>query len=147
MAKFGIWASLHPETCGDGAAFNTADTSKPVTWSSKWPIICSFFDLKGTPPLDPTEAQKAGLDPSTYVQSHLSEWADLEKKHGLQTGRVSNEKGVNMFWYFIMYMFNFDRQLDMSKTHMAWGERTEESDTKHSWWTAFERFRKAKVIP
>jgi hypothetical protein len=147
IAKFSIWASLHPETCGGGQGFNVADTVQPVTWSVKWPIICEYFGLKGVEPLTTEEQQKAQVDPSNYTQNHLVEWEALEKKHGLQTGRVSNEKGVNMFWYFIMYAFDFDRQLDMTKTTKAWGEGAEEVDIAKSWYTAFDRFKKAKVIP
>jgi len=45
--------------------------------------------------------------------------------------------------------FNFDRQLDLSKQHKAWndGGKAEEVDSKTAWWTAFERFRRAKIIP
>lgn len=147
IAKFSIFASLHPETCGDGQGFNVADTIKPVTWELKWPIICDYFGLKGVGPLTPEEQQKAGIDPTTYTQNHLTQWEALEKKHGLQTGRVGNEKGVTGFWYFIMYAFDFDRQLDMTKCHKVWGESGEEVDTAKSWYTAFDRFRKGKVIP
>ena len=31
--------------------------------------------------------------------------------------------------------------------HIAWGGDTKETDVKGAWWTAFERFRKAKIIP
>jgi hypothetical protein len=147
IAKFSIWASLHPNTCGDGQGFNVADTVKPVTWELKWPIICEYFSLKGVAPLSLEEQQKAQIDPTCYTQNHLAEWEALEKKHDLQSGRVGNEKGVMGFWYFIMYQFDFDRQLDVTKSHKAWGDDAEEVDTSASWYTAFDRFRKAKVIP
>jgi hypothetical protein len=44
-------------------------------------------------------------------------------------------------------MFNFDRHMDLTKVHEAWGPAAEEVDTKEAWWTVFERFRQAKIIP
>ncbi|KAF2093843.1 hypothetical protein NA57DRAFT_68893 [Rhizodiscina lignyota] len=143
IARFSIYVSLHPETCGNGEAFNTCDSSKPTSWSTKWPTICEYFELKGTPP----PAGGSGPQPPQYVAEHLSEWRELEKKHGLQAGRVGNERSFGGFPYFIMTMLNFDRQMDMTKTLKTWGEKAEEWDTKQTWYTAFDRFRKAKIIP
>ncbi len=79
---------------------------------------------------------------------HVEVWRELERKHGLQTGRVEgNERSFGGFPYFIMTMFNFDRQMDMSRLHETWGEEKVETDAEGAWWTAFERFRKAKIIP
>jgi len=46
-----------------------------------------------------------------------------------------------------MTMFNFDRDLDMTKCHDVWGKEKVETDAKGAWWTAFDRFRKARIIP
>ena len=46
-----------------------------------------------------------------------------------------------------MTMFNFDRQLDLTNVHKAWGSNKIETDAKGAWWTAFDRFRKARIIP
>ena len=77
----------------------------------------------------------------------MDEWKKLEKEHGLQGGRAGNDRSYGGFPYFIMTMFNFDRHLDLTKQHKAWGDRMEETDAKGAWWTAFDRFRKAKIIP
>jgi len=143
IARFCIHASLHPSTCGGGQAFNTADSAKPSSWSDKWPIICEFFGLKGVGPPD----GGSGPQPGDYVSEHVEGWKKLENEHGLQTGRVGNDRSFGGFPYFIMTMFDFDRQLDMRKCHEAWGDSVEETDAKGAWWKAFERFRKAKIIP
>jgi hypothetical protein len=142
IARFSIYASLNPELCGD-QAFNVADHSKASSWEVKWPLICEFFGLVGTPP----PVGGSGPQPGQYLEDHRTEWMKLEKKHGLQTGRVGNDLSYGGFPYFIMTMFNFDRELDMTKMHKAWGKDVEETDAKGAWWTAFERFRKAKIIP
>lgn len=142
VAKFAIWASLHPDRTA-GERFNVADSATPSSWEEKWPIICSYFNLVGTPP----PAGGSGPQPGKYIEEHADEWKALEVKHGLQTGRVGNERTFGGFQYFIMTMFDFDRQLDMSKTHGVWGKEKVEVDVKGAWWTAFERFRMAKIIP
>ncbi|KAK5201245.1 hypothetical protein LTR16_003350 [Cryomyces antarcticus] len=124
VAKFSIYASLHPEDCGGGQAFNVADNSTPSSWSVKWPIICDFFGLHGTPP----PMGGSGPQPGQYLEEHFGEWRALEKERGLQTGRVGNERSLGGFQYFIMTMFDFDRDLDMKKMHKAWGNHVEETD-------------------
>jgi hypothetical protein len=142
VAKFAIYASLHPETT-HGEAYNAADNSIPSSWSKKWPVICEYFGLKGMPP----PAGGSGPQPGKYIEGHLDEWRKLEKENGLQTGRVGNERSFGGFQYFIMTMLNFDRELDLGKMHQAWGDSKEEADAKGAWWTAFDRFKKAKIIP
>lgn len=146
IARFSIHCALNPETCGQGQAFNIADNSKPNSWSEKWPIICEFFGLKGTPP----PPGGSGPAPGQYLSDHLQEWKDIEKKNGLATGRVGNDRSLAIFQAFIMTFLCFDRQLDLSKAHKAWssgGGKVEEIDAKTCWWTAFQRFRDAKIIP
>ncbi|KAF7563272.1 hypothetical protein G7046_g864 [Stylonectria norvegica] len=142
VAKTAIYASLHPERSA-GERYNAADNSTAQSWSQKWPVICEYFGLKGTGP----PATGSGPQPTQYLGDHVEEWKEVEKKHGLVTGRVGNERSFGGFPYFIMTMFNFDRHLDMSKTHTMWGEAKEEVDIKAAWWTAFDRFREAKIIP
>jgi hypothetical protein len=142
VARFTIHASLHPEV-SHGERFNAADNAIPSSWSEKWPVIAEYFALVGTPP----PPGGSGPQPGKYIEDHLADWKKLEQEKGLQTGRVGNERSYGGFPYFIMTMFNFDRQLDMSKAHKAWGDKKEETDVKGAWWTAFDRFRKAKIIP
>ena len=142
MAKTCILASLRPEK-SSAQRFNAADNAKPSSWSVKWPIICEYFGLKGVGP----PPGGSGPQPTQYCADHFAEWQELEKKHGLKKGRVGNSRSYGGFPYFIMTMFNFDRHLDMSKLHDLMGEDKTETDTKGAWWTAFDRFRAAKIIP
>ncbi|KAL5319239.1 hypothetical protein ACEPPN_012289 [Leptodophora sp. 'Broadleaf-Isolate-01'] len=142
VARFAIYASLHPEI-SHRQRYNAADNAIPSSWSKKWPVICEYFGLKGTPP----PSGGSGPQPGKYIEDHLTEWRKLEQEKGLQTGRVGNERSFGGFQYFIMTMLDFDRNLDMSKMHEAWGSQKEETDAKGAWWKAFDRFRKAKIIP
>ncbi|KAJ7319069.1 hypothetical protein DFH08DRAFT_970966 [Mycena albidolilacea] len=142
IAKFAIFASLHPEKCG-GQAFNVADNRQPSSWSQKWPVICEYFDLKGVAP--PPDG--SGPQPGDYVQAHMAQWKELEQKYGLHTGHVDNDRSFKHLQYGIMTMLDFDRQMDLAKELDAWGAHAIEIDTKGAWWTAFDRFRKAGIIP
>lgn len=145
VAKTAIYASLHPDKTA-GERFNAAD-GKPSSWSKKWPIICEYFGLKGVGP--PPEEGSAGPDPAQVLAEHVDEWKAIEAKYGLVTGRVGagNDKSFSGFPGFIMKMFDFDRPLDMSKTQQMMGEAAEEVDTKTAWYTGFDRYRRAKIIP
>jgi hypothetical protein len=143
LARFSIYASLNPTTCGQGQRFNVADNAKSSTWSAKWPIICDYFGLKGVGPPE----SGSGPQPGDYVGEHVDEWKVMEKEKGLESGRVGNDRSFGGFPFFIMSMFDFDRDLDMTKVHKAWSDRKEEVDTKTAWYTAFDRFKKAKIIP
>ncbi|KAI5360900.1 putative NAD(P)-binding domain superfamily [Septoria linicola] len=51
IARFAIHAALHPQVCGGGQAFNIVSHSVPASWVEKWPKVCEFFGLMGTPPI------------------------------------------------------------------------------------------------
>lgn len=141
LARFAIYASLHPEV-SSGESFNVADAAQPSNWSTKWPIICEYFGLNG---VAPTEG--SGPDPAEFLTSNRETWLEIEKKYNLRAGRVGSDKSFGGYTHFIMSMFNFDRQLDLRKTHRAWGSATEELGIKETWYTAFDRFRSAGIIP
>ena len=141
-ARVSIVASLHPETTS-GERYNAADSNSPSSWSQKWPVVAAYFDLKGVAP--PPGGQ--GPDPVNYLADHYEQWAALEKNHGLQVGRVGNERSFGGFAYFIMTMLNFDRQMDMTKCFAMMGSDKVEYTTKEAFYTAFDRFRAAKIIP
>lgn len=143
IAKFAIFAALHPERCG-GEAFNVASHRKPSTWEKKWPVICEFFGLKGVGPVGEGEGK---VEPGNYLAARFDEWKQMEEKYGLVTGRVGNERTLQGFEIFIMAMMDSDRQLDFGKLEKTWGEEMEESDSKQLWWSVFQRYRDAKIIP
>jgi len=142
VAKTSIIASLKPEKSG-GERYNAADNAQPSSWSKKWPIICDYFGLKGVGP----PAGDVGPDPVQFINENIDKWREIEKKHGLVTGRAGNERSYSGFPVFIMRLFDFDRHLDMTKVHEMMGDQKAEVDTKTAWYTAFDRYRKAKIIP
>ena len=138
VAKFAIYASLHGSKTG-GRAFNVCDTSVPTSWSKKWPIICTFFGLVGTEP------EEGSPQPGAYIAEHRRRWDELAAKSGLRDGIVDNNISHPGFQYFIMTLLDFDRHQTVDAMREV--GFSEEIDTKEAWWTAFERFRKAKSTP
>ncbi|GES63973.1 hypothetical protein ATEIFO6365_0008004300 [Aspergillus terreus] len=142
IARFTIYASLHPEISA-AKSLNCSDNSQPTSWSVKWPIICEYFGLKGVAPTN-----GPGPDPAKFLHEHQAEWAAMENEYGLQTGHLIGDKtSLPHVSYFLMSQFDFDRQVDLTEMHRVWGEASEERDIKDAWYTAFDRFRKAKIIP
>lgn len=141
VAKIAVYSSLHPQKSAR-QIFNSGDSSVPTSWSQKWPIICEYFGLKGSPP----SAQNP-IDPSQYLVDHMEEWKEVERKHALKTGHIDNERSIDAFPRIMMGLFEFNRHQDMEKTYSMMGQWKEEADTRQTWWTAFDRLRAARVIP
>ncbi|KAL4769821.1 hypothetical protein BDW60DRAFT_209702 [Aspergillus nidulans var. acristatus] len=141
IGRFAVYASVHPEWSA-GERYNVADNAQWSTWSVKWPIICEYFGLKGVAPTD-----GPGPDPSVYIQENKEKWLEMEKKYGLRGGKVGNDKSLTIVSNFLMNQFDFDRQVDLTKMHAAWGSAKEETDVQGAWHVAFDRFRAANIIP
>lgn len=139
VARFSIYAALHPEVAGGGKAFNVVDRSQPSSWSIKWPIICSFFGLKGMGP------QSDAPQPSAYIQQHREKWVELAKVHQLRLESLDNDLANPGFQKYIMSLFTFDRIMCLDEMR-ATGFK-EELDEETAWFYAFRRFRDAKIIP
>ncbi|KAH7121051.1 hypothetical protein B0J11DRAFT_490887 [Dendryphion nanum] len=138
IARQTIHLSLSDKT-EKGGGYNVADEQAPSTWSAKWPILCSYFDLKGTgPSSNPPEMRK-------FIKENIETWKKLEKEHGLQSGHADSERTFPGFEYFLMTQFDFDRQYDMTKMYGT--GFSEERGTKESWGGVFDRMRGAKIIP
>ena len=135
LAKFHIYASLHPELVSE-KAFNIAD-GEVVTWEKVWPGICAWFGLKGVGP-DPSK--KTG---SEWVLEHKGRWGAWVREHGLKEGALQATDWN--FMSFIMGGITFDRQFDLSACREV-GFR-ESIETVKGYATAFERMRMAKIIP
>lgn len=138
IARQTIHLTLSPFT-PKGAAYNVADSRTPSNWEVKWPILCSYFGLKGTEPLpEPIDLRK-------FINDNMDTWLATEKKHGLQSGHIDSGRGMRIAEYYIMNKFDYDRQLDLTKIYST--GFTEERTLKETWWTVFDRMRKAKLIP
>ena len=64
---------------------------------------------------------------------------------GMKDGYLGNDLTSPVFLDFCTTIMDFDRQLDLSEQRST--GFTEEIDTKDAWWTAFEKFRAAKILP
>ncbi|CAI6258743.1 unnamed protein product [Periconia digitata] len=136
VARFSIYASLNPgETAGK--SFNVG--GEEDTWEGKWPVICGYFGLKGVGPVE------GAPQPGKYIEEHREEWDRLEERCGLKKGSVDSDVTHPGFQYVIMTLFDFDRQMSMEASRKV--GFTEEMRTPETWKIAFDRMRKAKVIP
>lgn len=139
IARQTLHLSLSPET-EKGGGYNVADAKYALTWETKWPALCSYFGLKGTPP-----PKENPVEVRTYVKEHMDTWNKLEKENGLKTGIVDSDLIFKGFEYFLLTQFDFDRQYDMTKMYGT--GFTEERTTLEAWGPVFDRMREGKIIP
>lgn len=139
IARQTIYISLHKDTCGNGEAFNVASSSRWENWERKWPLLCQYFGLKGTPPTENP------LEVRTYINEHIEDWKEIEKRYGLRSGIANSERILPGFEYFHLTQADFDRHYDMSK--LAKVGFAEEHVIMDTWGTTFNRMREAKIIP
>lgn len=136
LGKMDIYAAVNHDKCGNGGTFNCAD-GDVVTWADKWPGICKDFDLEGTTPGDEPYSIEE------FVKENSDAWKQMEQKHGLKQGIFESFSWP--FLYFVMTVFDFDRQYDLSAAREAGFE--EKVDTVKGYTTAFQRMREACIIP
>jgi hypothetical protein len=132
--------TLPPERKGEG--FNVADHPEPESWSTKWPRLCEYFGLKGTPP--PSDGDS--VEVRKYIQDHLDTWRTMEAKYDLKKGIADSDLTFKGFEYFLLTQFDFDRQYDMTKMYQTTGFQ-EKRSTIQAWGGVFGRMRAAKIIP
>ncbi|KAL3417633.1 sirq protein [Phlyctema vagabunda] len=134
IARFVIWASLHPERTG-GQVFNIADQAKPSTMEDRWPALCRYFGVEGIgPSIDPANPS---LVPGDYLQKHKN----VLEERGIKGSQVFRSEFLDGYGYH----FTFDRQLSLEKLRQVGFE--EEIDPNIGWFKAFDRFREAGMIP
>ncbi|KAE8867373.1 hypothetical protein PTNB73_05467 [Pyrenophora teres f. teres] len=138
IARQTIHLTLSPDT-PKGAMYNVADSKTPNSYVEKWPILCSYFGLKATAPRpDP-------IDIRGFIADNFEIWKKTEESYGLQKGHAQNDKALFLSEKLLMTKFDFDRHFDMSKIYST--GFTEERDTATTWYSVFDRMRKAKIIP
>lgn len=136
LAKMEIYAATHIEVCGGGGVFNTAD-GKTVTWEEVWPKLCKDFGLVGgEPKADPVPMED-------FVKSNLNTWNKLAAKHELKEKVVVEQNWP--FVYFMLVTFDFDRHYDLSRSREV--GFNEENDTAEGYVKAWEKMRKAGILP
>ncbi|RAL12647.1 SDR family oxidoreductase [Aspergillus homomorphus CBS 101889] len=151
IARFGIWASLRPGNEVGGESFNIADADagKAAPWKDKWPVVCEWFGLRGVGPEEEGVGAGSKVDIVAFLREHVAERKTMEREFGLNSGHGTPEDGASLPHTpgFLQGGFDFDRPLDLGKAYQLWEDRKEERDIRGTWWTAFERYRKAKIIP
>ncbi|TID16126.1 hypothetical protein E6O75_ATG09184 [Venturia nashicola] len=87
--------TIPPDIKGEG--FNVADATYASSWETKWPALCSYFGLLGTPPPEenPLEVRK-------YIKDNFALWEELEKKYELVTGIADSPRTFVGFEYFLL---------------------------------------------
>lgn len=104
----------------------------------KWPGICAFFGLKGTAP-----NANSPYSIEDFIKSHFETWQDLAERKKLKQDIMENFSWP--FLYFVMTVFDFDRQYDLSAAKDVGFAET--IDTVKGYTISFERMREAKIIP
>ncbi|KAK3490370.1 uncharacterized protein B0T23DRAFT_420873 [Neurospora hispaniola] len=153
IARFMIYASLHPETCGGGRLFNVADNETPCKYGEIWPHLAKWFGLVGVGPV----AEKASaldnsmgagelpestslLPPGKYVTKYRS----IFKQHGRENAATKGVGAGHRQLDSVGYWLTFDRQLSITKLRETGFEG--DKDSVQGWLSTFEMFRKAELI-
>ncbi|KAI0801636.1 hypothetical protein GGR55DRAFT_692516 [Xylaria sp. FL0064] len=128
IARFMIYASLHPDTCGRGQLFNVADTEVPCTYGELWPRLANWFGLVGGPPAGDTQAVPESLAVGDVPEGtkHLTPGEHIAKHRHVFT-KCGRSKALSLE--------------KLNKT--GFGEST---DPVSGWVNSFEMFRKAGLI-
>ncbi|KAJ6544364.1 hypothetical protein B0H19DRAFT_1212553 [Mycena capillaripes] len=134
IAKLAIWASVNPEKAGGGQLFNIADQAEPSTMRERWPALAAHFGLVGVGPL---AADVVTLKPGEYALKHQ----DVLKAKCRKPNDVFGATFLDRYGYHL----TFDRQLSLEKIREV--GFLEEIDPLKSWIKAFERFKRAGMVP
>jgi hypothetical protein len=137
LTRFTIFVSLNPKKT-NGRAYNIGNSDECVSWETKWSGICEYFGLKGEPP-QPDHP----LIVSRWIQEHHAHCERWVKEFKLKQGAFEGSS-----WEFLEALVadsDFDREYDLSAARSIGFHET--IDTVESYHMAFDRYRKAKVIP
>ncbi|CAG8980834.1 hypothetical protein HYALB_00003763 [Hymenoscyphus albidus] len=131
LARFHIFASLNPEKVA-GKAVNVADEYLK-TWEKLWPDVCAYFGLKGVGP-----QAEGNLNGVEWVMAEKDNWGTWVESNGLEKG-FRDVLGAVFAWGV------FDKEYDLTASREV--GFMESAPTIEGYITAFERTKKAKVIP
>ncbi|KAL8693587.1 MAG: hypothetical protein Q9218_001629 [Villophora microphyllina] len=132
IAKGSIWAALHPEKTS-GQIFNIADQAKPESMKERWPELAAYFGLEGVGPEEGNHA----LKPSEYIAKHST----VLEEAGVESSPVFKGEFLDSYGYYL----DFDRHMSLEKLRKA--GFAEEIDPNQSWFRAFDRYKKAGMLP
>ncbi|KAI1496145.1 hypothetical protein F5X99DRAFT_422359 [Biscogniauxia marginata] len=143
LARFSIYASLHPETGGGGQIFNVADREEPSSFKDVWPGLAAWFGLLGVGPIGEVPgpvASGASLKPGEYIRLHSHVFSELGLHKALISGVGAGRNQLDSVGSWL----TFDRQLSLKKLRGSGFD--EERDPIAGWVGSFELFRKAGLI-
>ncbi|CAI7597740.1 unnamed protein product [Penicillium pancosmium] len=152
IARFLVYASLNPATCGQGNLFNIADHQKPCTYGELWPKLAEWFGLKGVGPVDESQSNlntlkvgelpdsTASLPPGEYISSHKQ----IFLRHGCENAVSAGVGAGHRQLDSVGYWLTFDRQMSLEKIRKTGFEG--DKDPVIAWIESFEMFRKAGLI-
>ncbi|KAF3016526.1 hypothetical protein E8E14_011657 [Neopestalotiopsis sp. 37M] len=152
IARFMIYASLHPKTCGDGRLFNIADSETPCKYGEIWPQLAKWFGLVGTGPVDSSEAENNTLKVGEVSQTssvltpgeYVAKYKDIFAKSGLEKAASGGVGAGSRQLDSVGYWLTFDRQMSIKRIRETGFEG--DSDPILGWLESFEMFRKAGLI-
>lgn len=152
IARFMIYASLHPETCGGGRLFNIADNETPCKYGELWPQLAEWFGLVGVGPAEDSQTQdntlKVGELPQTtpsftpgeYVAKYRETFAQCGSEKSVKGGVGAGSRQLDSVGYWL----TFDRQLSLKRVRETGFEG--DKDPVQAWLQSFDMFRKAGLI-
>ncbi|KAI1299495.1 hypothetical protein F5Y03DRAFT_250932 [Xylaria venustula] len=152
LAQFMIYASLHPDTCGNGQLFNVADNEVPCTYGELWPRLCKWFGLAGTEGVENSQTDinslavgempkdSQALAPGEYIARHKN----IFLQHGHEKAVSGGVSAGNRQLDSVGYWLTFDRHMSLERLK-ATGFKAER-DPVQGWINSFELFKKAGLI-
>lgn len=152
IARFMIYASLNPDTCGGGRLFNIADNQTPCQYGQLWPHLARWFGLVGGEPVAASQAQDEALKvgelpqttpslmPGEYVAKYRDTFAQCGRDRSVQGGVGAGHRQLDSVGYWL----TFDRQMSIKRLRETGFEG--DKDPIQAWLDSFEMFRKAGLI-
>ncbi|KAF9256063.1 hypothetical protein L218DRAFT_911688 [Marasmius fiardii PR-910] len=143
IARFSIYASLHPTECG-GQLFNIADRETPSTFEEVWLRSASWFGLVGVGPGDVEAAPESDSDldlmPGDYISKHQSVFNRYGLDKALTSGVGVGKKQLDSVGTWL----TFDRHLSLKKLRES--GFVEDVDPTEAWIETFQKLREAGLI-
>ncbi|KAG7091986.1 hypothetical protein E1B28_008373 [Marasmius oreades] len=145
IARFSIYASLHPKECGSGNGrgqqlFNIADRERPSTCEELWPKLAAWFGLVGVGLPSPADQMAPRELPGEYIEKYQ----DVFKQYGLDKAATSGVSAGRKQLDSVGTWLTFDRHLSLDKLRAS--GFAEEPDPTDAWTEAFQKFREGGMI-
>ncbi|KAJ5709057.1 hypothetical protein N7493_010391 [Penicillium malachiteum] len=152
IARFMIYASFHPERCGNGQLFNIADSETPCKYGEIWTRLAEWFGLVGVAPTGTEEDTKgdlkvgelppghSALTPGEYVKKYSDKFAARGCLNAVSGGVGVGSRQLDSVGYWL----TFDRQMSLTALKKT-GFKVDQ-DPVQAWLDAFKMFRVAGLI-